>query len=266
MPVGIITGSRTYALPGFVDAEPRDVDTPWGAARVTTGRFAGAEVLHVSRHGEGHVRLSNHVPFRANAWALAELGAGAVVGCTACGAVDPDVELGSLVVFDDLHFPANRLPSGEVCTLFSEAGDRRRGHWIYESPFSEAVRRALADGRREAGLAGRDGGCYGHVDGPRFNTRAEIRQLARAGVTAVSQTGGPETVLFGELELPYALVGFATDYANGVSPGDPTPVAELVRLMGESTQAFAALLRAALPRIVGARPRSAGAVYRFEPE
>jgi purine nucleoside phosphorylase len=264
--VGIITGSGTYALPDFEDAGLREVETPWGAAHVTAGRFGGLDVLHVSRHGEGHARLSNHVPFRANARALAQLGATAVVGCTACGAVDPQLELGSLVVFDDLHFPANRLPGGEVCTLFAEAGDRRRGHWIYESPFSHGLRGALADGRREAGLGGRDGGCYGHVDGPRFNTRTEIRQLADAGVTAVSQTGGPETVLFGELELPYALVGFATDYANGVRPGDPTPVEELIRLMGRSTDAFAALLRAALPRIAEAPPGPAGVVYRFEHE
>ena len=60
----------------------------------------------------------------------------------------------------------------------------------------------------------RDGGCYGHVDGPRFNTKAEIRGLAAAGVTAVSQTAGPETVLAGEAELPFALVGYATDYAE----------------------------------------------------
>ena len=69
----------------------------------------------------------------------------------------------------------------------------------------------------------RDGGCYGHVDGPRFNTEAEIRGLAAAGVTAVSQTAGPETVLAGEAELPFALLGYATDYANGVQP-EPTPV------------------------------------------
>ena len=74
----------------------------------------------------------------------------------------------------------------------------------------------------------RDGGCYGHVDGPRFNTRAEIRGLAAAGVTAVSQTAGPETVLCGEAELPYALLGFLTDYANGVKD-EATPVETLVR-------------------------------------
>jgi len=263
--VGIITGSGTYALPDFEDAEPRDVGTPWGATRLTAGRFAGVDALHVSRHGEGHARLSNHVAFRANAWALREAGATAVVGCTACGAVDPSVPLGSLVVFDDLHFLANRLPDGEVCTFFAEPGASGRGHWIIGPPFSAGVREALVAGARTAGREARDGGCYGHVDGPRFNTRTEIAQLAAAGVTAVSQTGGPETVLSGELELPYALLGYATDYANGVRPEEPTPVEELIRLMGESTGAFAAVLREALPRIAAAPPAAPGTVYRFAP-
>ena len=89
----------------------------------------------------------------------------------------------------------------------------------------------------------RDGGAYGHVDGPRFNTPTEIAQLAACGVVAVSQTGGPETVLCGELELPYGLIGFVTDYANEVRPGEPTPVATLIELMGSSTAVFADVAR-----------------------
>jgi purine nucleoside phosphorylase len=240
------------------------VDTPFGAAELTLGRLAGVDVAHVSRHGAGHVRLSNHVEHRSSVWALRELGAGAVIGCTACGAVDGDIPLGTVVVFDDLHFIANRLPDGSLCTLHSEPGDPARGHWIHEGPYSEALRRALIEGAGEAGVHARDAGCYGHVDGPRFNTRTEIAELARAGVTAVSQTGGPETVLCGEAELPYALMGYATDYANGVKPA-PTPVDELTRLMGESTATFAAVLTAALPRVAEAPPEPTGTVLRFEP-
>ena len=261
--VGVITGSGTYALPDFEDATPHDLETPYGAALVTEGRFVGGEVLHVSRHGEGHKRLSNHVNHRANVWALRELGAEAVVGCTACGAVDPEVPLGSLVVFDDLHFLSNRLPGGELCTLFREPGHPERGHWIIGPPFADTVRSALVRGAHEAGVEARDGGCYGHVDGPRFNTPAEIRALAAAGVTAVSQTGGPETVLCGEAELPFALMGYATDYANAVRP-EPTPVEELIRLMGESTGTFAAVLSEALPRLDAAQLGAPGTVYRFE--
>ncbi len=71
MPIGIITGSGTYALPGFEGDAPEPVTTPWGEALVSRGTFAGTEVLHLSRHGEGHPRLSNHVTHRANIAALA---------------------------------------------------------------------------------------------------------------------------------------------------------------------------------------------------
>ncbi len=262
MVVGIITGSGTYALPGFEQPRPQDVDTRFGTVTVTAGRFAGVEVLHVSRHGEGHVRLSNHVMHRANISALAQLGAQAIVGVTVCGAVDPTIELGSLIVFDDLHFLVNRLPDGSLCTLFDEPGDPGRGHWIIGEPFAAGLRTALLQGARSFGHPTRDGGCYGHVDGPRFNTRAEIRTLAAAGVTAVSQTGGPETVLAGEAEIPYALLGYATDYANGVTD-EPTPVSELIRLMGESAGAFVGTLTHALPLLGDERLPPPGEVYRF---
>jgi purine nucleoside phosphorylase len=87
--------------------------------------------------------------------------------------------------------------------------------------------------------------------------------LAACGVTAVSQTAGPETVLCAELELPYALLGFATDYANGVQD-EATPVQTLLDLMAQSTDAFARVLAAAVPRAAGADLAAPGVVYRFE--
>jgi 5'-methylthioadenosine phosphorylase len=265
MSVGIITGSGTHALPGFEGGEPVSVQTPFGQAFLTRGSYAGADALHVSRHGAGHARLSSHVTHRANIWALNELGASAVIGCTACGAVDPTLKLGSLVVFDDLHFSSNRLPDGSLCSFFIQPGDRLRGHWIlHGGPFSEELRSALLEAAVAAGHAARDGGVYGHVDGPRFNTPAEIAQLAACGVVAVSQTAGPETVLCGELELPFALMGFVTDYANEVTPGDPTPVSKLVELMGASPAIFADVLCGAIAELGATRARAAGTVYRFE--
>jgi len=267
MAIGIITGSGTYALADFEAAEATEVDTPFGRATVTRGSCAGVMALHVSRHLAGHTRLSNHVTHRANIWALKEMGAIAVIGCTVCGVVDPSIELGSLIVFDDLHFASNRLPDGSLCTFFTEPGDPERGHWIlHGSPFSADVRAALLAAAADVGRSARDGGTYGHVDGPRFNTPTEIARLAACGVTAVSQTAGPETVLCGELELPFALMGFATDYANEVKPGEPTSVSTLIELMGRSSAIFADVLRGALPRLVARPPSPAGTVYRFDRE
>jgi purine nucleoside phosphorylase len=264
MSIGIITGSGTYALPGFTGAQPVLVETPYGRCPISRGTYGGVDAVHISRHGLGHVRLSNHVTHRANIWALKQLGATAVVGCTACGAVDPALEPGTLVVFDDMHFPSNRLPDGSLCTFFTEPVDPRRAHWITQGgPFSDGVREALLAAAQESGHGARDGGVYGNVDGPRFNTPVEIAQLAAVGVSAVSQTAGPETVLCGELELPFALIGFVTDYANEVAPGEATPVEQLIELMGRSTSVFGDVLRDALPRLERISPTIAGTVYRF---
>ena len=260
--VGVLTGTGSYAL-DELGAGPELVGTRYGDALVTRGEAGGVEVLHISRHEEGHRRLSNHVAHRANIAALKELGADCAIAVTVCGAVDPTVPLGSLIVFDDLHFLVNRLADGSLCTFYDTPGDRLRGHWIFDRPFTEELRRVLLEATIEAGVPARDGGCYGHVDGPRFNTKAEIRSLAAVGVTAVSQTAGPETVLSAEAELPYALIGYATDYANGVSEV-PTPVEELLRLIGESKDVFRSVLERALPRLAGAELAPPGVLYRFE--
>jgi 5'-methylthioadenosine phosphorylase len=262
MRVGVLTGTGTYALDES-GAAPERVATRYGDALVTRGEAEGVELLHISRHEEGHKRLSNQVAHRANVAALEELGAEAVLAVTVCGAVDLTVPLGSLIVFDDLHFLANRLADGSLCTFHDTPAAAGRGHWIFESPFSAPLRAALIEACVEAGVPARDGGCYGHVDGPRFNTRAEIRSLAAAGVTAVSQTAGPETVLCGEAQLPYALLGYATDYANGVSE-EATPVEELLRLIGASKDVFRSVLSHALPRVAAADPSPSGVMYRFD--
>ncbi len=267
MSVAIITGSGTYALPGFSPAHATLVSTPYGDVEVSEGSWVGVDVLHIARHGLGHARLSNAINHRANVWALRERGASAVIGLTACGTVDPSVELGSIVLFDDLYFPSNRLPDGALCTFFDQIGDPERGHWILNGgPFSQGLVGLVGEAAAAGGLSYRAGGVYGHVDGPRFNTPVEIAELVRAGVTAVSQTGGPEAVLCGELELPFTLVGFVTDHANGVLPGEPTPVAMLAELMGRAAVVFAKLLHTALPLIATADPPSAaaGSVFRFD--
>jgi len=254
--IGIITGSGTYALPGFERQEPRRIETRHGAADVTGGLFAGAEVVHISRHGAGHERLSSHVEHRANILALREVGVSAILAATVCGAVDRSIPLGSAIVFDDLHFLSNRLPDGSLCSL-QESGEPGRGHWVFEQPFSEPLRQALLRGAPES----RDGGCYGHVDGPRFNTKAEIRGLASCGVSAVSQTAAAEAVLAGEAEIPYALIGYATDYANGIQE-EPTPVSELARLIELSSEVLARALAGAVPAIDVALP-AVGNHFRF---
>jgi len=259
--VGIITGSGCDAWPDLKDSRSESVATRYGQVPVTVGRVAGIEVVHVSRHGTGHARLSHQVQHRANLAALLECGVQALLSFTVCGAIDPAATPGSVVVFDDLHFPTNRFPDGSPCTWFDTPGQEGRGHWIFEGPFSQPLREAMTEAAVATGTPVMERGVYGHVDGPRFNSRSEIAALAAAGVTAVSQTAGPEVVLAGEAELPMALVGFVTDFANGVAT-EPEPVTALLERMATSGAVFAALVEYALPRLQ--IPPPAGVVHRFD--
>lgn len=264
MLIGLISGSGTDRWPGSEGGQEEVRRTRYGAVEVTRTHLAGTAVVHLSRHGRGHQRLSNQVEHRANLTALLESGVDALISVTACGAVDPTVPLGAVVVFDDLYFPSNRLPDGSLCTWHDVPGAAGRGHWIFDRPFSEPLRQALVSAGHGLETAVVPAGCYGHVDGPRFNTRAEIAALAAAGVTAVSQTAGPEVVLAGEAQLPFALVGFVTDHANGVV-SEPQPVADLLARVGQSTKVLASLVERALPGVVAADLGPAGVVHRFDP-
>lgn len=120
----------------------------------------------------------------------------------------------------------------------------------------EPARRVVTTKRAEPGSLL----IFDDLDGPRFNSRSEIAALAAAGVTAVSRTAGPEVVLAGEAELPMALVGYVTDYANGVAP--PEPAGALTARLRESGAVFAGLAARTLSAL-GERPPAAGFVYRL---
>src|SRR5919202_100488 len=231
--IGIITGSGIYELP-LVEQESRVVESRFGEAEVAVLRIGPWTVGSISRHGRGHHHLPHTIPYRANLVALKQLGARAVLATTSVGAVDPGIPLERPILFDDLFFPENRLPNGEPCTVFTEPGKAERGHLIRSEPFSPGLRRKMKLAARDLGIDVVVGGVYAHTNGPRFETRAEIKVLRAAGVAAVSQTCGPEAVLAGELGLPYGLVGFPVNYATGGAKAEAK--GGLDRLLGLSAK------------------------------
>ena len=236
--VGVITGSGIYELPGA--PETHVIENAFGEAKVAVSKVGPWTVGSISRHGMGHHHLPHTIPHRSNLTALKQLGARAILATTAVGAVDPGVPLGSPVLFDDLFFPANALPNGEACTIFASPGDPQRGHLIWTEPFAPRLRQRLELAAGELGLGVTPGGTYAHTNGPRFETRTEIRWLGAAGVSAVSQTCGPEVVLAGELGIAYGLVGFPVNYATGVARHETRE--ELGRLLALSSEVLPGLI------------------------
>ncbi len=262
MKFGIISGSFFYDFQELEDQHEIIVTTDFGEVPVLAGHIGSAEVAFVNRHGKGHQILPHQINHRANISALSRLGVSAIIATTVVGVVQPEFSLAKLFVFDDLFFPDNRLPNGELCTIFSRIGSKDRGHLIFNRPFAGSLRKLVIDSIQSLGLEYYDRAVYGHVNGPRFNSRAEIAALAQYGVSAVSQTAGPEIVLSGELEIPYQLIGFGSDYANGVS-AVPTSLEELNANLSQSRLVFS---KAIIKIIQNAKPVAFdnGFVYRLE--
>jgi len=235
--IGYLVGSGFYDQPGFV---PTEVDTRHGQVTVLRGQQGASPAAIISRHGEGHARLSHQVTHRANLLALKALGVRAVVSCSVCGVLRPGWAIGRPLLATDVHFPSNRLPEGDICTVFDRPGEAGRGHLIAGSLINSPLLTAIEEVWRRNSLVPFRG-TYGHVDGPRFNTPSEIRALRFAEVDFISQTCGPEAVLANELELPYALAAFGVDHANGVTEV-PTPPDTLQANLSRGTAAFRLLL------------------------
>ena len=236
--IAFITGSGFYDLPGL---SPQEVETRFGSARVLTGKLNGDSVLVLPRHGNGHRFLPHQIPYRANIAALKKCGATAIVSCSVCGVVCSEWRPGTAFVADDLWFPENRLGDGTACSMFDQPGEPGRGHLLASTFFHAGLSAEVRNHFLKA-LGACESGCYAHVNGPRFNSAAEIRALRTAGVDFLSQTCGPEAVLANECELPFALAGFGVDFANGVAD-KPTPVDELTVNLERSREAFAGLIQ-----------------------
>lgn len=254
--LAVISGSGFYDFPGLDEEESRIVKTHHGDVSIITGKIEGRNMAFLARHGKDHSILPNMINYRANLKALKDLGTQAIIATTVCGVLDPDIPLAQPVVFDDLYFPENRLPNGEACSMFNDEGDITKGHYIFEKPFSEDLRQQIIAAAENPITEA----AYSHAVGPRFNTRAEIRMM-REFASFVSQTAGPEAVLSGELEIPFALLGFGVDYANGVKD-EPTPVEILSENLKNSKAVFTTIIKKVIKSY--AVPQFTGFIFRFD--
>lgn len=254
--LAVISGSGFYDFPGLDEEQSRIVKTQFGDVSIITGKIEGRNLAFLARHGKDHSILPNMINYRANLKALKDLETQAIIATTVCGVLDPHLSLAQPVVFDDLFFPENRLPNGEACSMFKDKGDRTKGHYIFDKPFSEDLRRQIIAAAENPITEA----AYAHAIGLRFNARAEIRMM-REYASFVSQTAGPEAVLSGELEIPFALLGFGVDYANGVKD-EPTPVEVLGENLKNSKTVFTSIIKKVIQSYE--IPRFTGFIFRFD--
>lgn len=208
--LGVIGGSGLYGL--SASGRPKAVSTPWGpASGPTVIHEVGGGVAFIARHGADHSIAPHRVNYRANVHALREAGCDRVLAVSSVGGIAPACQPGKLVVPDQLI----DYTWGREMTFQGE-GDPVR-HFDFTDPYSPDWRGKVIGALNELEIEFVDGGTYAAVQGPRFETAAEIRRLAADGCHIVGMTGMPEAILAREAGLDYAAVCPVGNLAAGIA-------------------------------------------------
>ena len=234
--LGIVTGSGFYDLSPVTARNETGVATPYGDVTLTMGTWDGIDVAFLPRHGRDHSVPPHAINYRANIWALREVGVTAILASAVSGGISPEMTPGSLVIISDVL----NFTSGRADTFFDGA-DGTVTHTDVSAPYAPALRQLLLDAAAAESIAVHDGGVYCATNGPRFETPAEIEMMRRLGGDLVGMTGYPEVVLANEAAVPYASIGVISNPAAGLGP-EPISGADVMKVVAQCGEQLLALV------------------------
>jgi 5'-methylthioadenosine phosphorylase len=244
--IGVFGGSGFYEF--LTDVEEIELDTPYGkpSALVTTGEIGGRRVAFLPRHGRKHEFPPHRVPYRANVWAMKELGVTRLFGPSAAGSLRRDVEPSTFVISDQ----AIDLTRGRPTTFYDGPTTT---HVSFADPYCPTLRETLIAGAGELGIEHKPTGTMVVIEGPRFSTRAESKMFAQLGGDVIGMTQFPEVTLAREVEICFANVALVTDYDVGIDDVPPVSHAEVLEVFGQNIERLRDLLVHAIPNVPSER-------------
>jgi purine nucleoside phosphorylase len=234
--LALVVGSGLAAAD--IDIRWRDfVDTRWGRTTSPIGELhtGPAAAFVLARHGREQSLAPHEVNYRANVWALMDLGVDFVIGVNVVGGIAAEFRPGDLAVPEQLI----DYTSGRAATF----GDIGRGipHIDFTLPFDPELCGTLRTAAADLGFA-THGGVYGVTQGPRLETAAEVRRLARDGCTMVGMTAMPEAGLAREVGLRYAILAASVNDAAGLSTTGTSIHADLAATAGVAVERLFAVI------------------------
>ena len=221
------------------------VDTPWGSpsAPVTVGSVQGKTVAFIPRHGSKHQFPPHQVNYRANLWAMKEVGVERILGPCAAGSLQPQVRPGEFVICDQLVDRTSGRPS-----TFYDGPETT--HVSFADPYCPTMRRVALEQAAALDIPTHESGTVVVIQGPRFSTRAESRSYSLQGWEVINMTQHPEASLARELEMCYANISLITDSDVGVEGGiEAVSHEEVIRVFQENNDRLRDLLFAIVPNL-----------------
>jgi len=208
--IGIIGGSGLYKMDALKDIEELQVNTPFGSPSdaLILGTLDETRVAFLARHGRNHTLLPSELPFRANIYAMKQLGVEYLISASAVGSLKAEAKPLDMVIPDQfIDRTKNR-----VSTFF---GEGIVAHIAFGDPVCHNLAGVLTSAIASLNLAEvtlHRGGTYVCMEGPAFSTKAESNLYRSWGATVIGMTNLPEAKLAREAEIAYATLALVTDY------------------------------------------------------
>ncbi len=224
--IAVIGGSGVYSLESVKKLKEVSISTPYGrVSQIALARVHDRVVAFLPRHGKGHTVPPHRINYRANIWALKKLGVSRILATTASGTVNKRMKPGELALLTQfIDFTKSRSQT------FYEGGKAGVVHVDMTEPYCPELRAVLQKTARRLGIKVHPRATYACMEGPRFETPAEIKALQILGADLVGMTNIPECVLARELGICYAAIGIVTNYGAGLVK-KPVSHAEVLALM-----------------------------------
>jgi 5'-methylthioadenosine phosphorylase len=208
--IGIIGGSGLYQMSALTNVREVSLTTPFGdpSDNLIVGDLSGTQVAFLARHGRHHHLTPSEVPYRANIYAMKQIGVEYLISASAVGSLQAEVKPLDLVLPDQF---IDRTKS-RASTFF---GEGIVGHIAFGHPVCHKLSSILAESIESLNLSDitlHQGGTYVCMEGPAFSTKAESNMYRLLGGTIVGMTNLPEAKLAREAEIAYATLALATDY------------------------------------------------------
>jgi len=215
----------------FPTEEEVGVKTRFGRVMLYHCRSGRREFIFLPRHRADHSVPPHRINFKANLQALKDLGVERVVATSAVSSISEKLPVGGLGLLDQFIDLSKRH-----LTYF----DLRPVHVDMTRPYDSGLQLTVVESAAALGVKLATGLVYASVDGPRYETSAEIRMLGLLGADVVGMTGAPEAILAKELGLRYASIVVGTNRAAGLQ--DRISHGEVVEMMSRTSPLVRGLL------------------------